>query len=476
MANERTPTAESAERAETRPRTRRRVLATAGAALTSTVAGCGGSNGGETPTDDRTTTRRTTTRTTAGYFDTSFLGKSPSSKFAPTAGFGTVDWLGEAADVPVVKVTNLRKDGRGSLRWALNRDGTRVVVFEVGGVVDLQGEHVTVDSGNVYVAGQTAPSPGITVIRGSIAAADRNVVVQHLRVRPGDRLDDGPVNGPPDGRATDALSTDSNVPNVIFDHCSVSWGSDENMSAGGGSKNRNVTFSNSIVAEGLSRTSLHEEKEHSKGTLIMDRATDTAIVGNVYLHNTDRHPRIKGGASCAVVNNFVYNFGEAIEMGGGPEEPAVGSVVGNYFEGGPATDDPPMITAEGRGGAKAYVAYNESGNPTLQRANNQLELLQNRPLWPDGLTHVSPSKVPKHNLATAGARPADRTHHDRRLVEFARQGEGSIIDSQSEVGGYPDFDRVERELEPPASGDGLAEWLYRHAEAVELPDAAPPRS
>ncbi|MFB6152515.1 MAG: pectate lyase [Haloarculaceae archaeon] len=477
---------------------RRDLLAASGIGLVGALAGCpGGGNPTEsppdptdttaeptstsTPTPRPTTTSRATaeptaepTTTTAGTdgFDTRYLDTSPGSTFAPTDGFGSVDWL-EGTEPEVLKVTTLEPTGEGSLPWALRQSGPRVVVFEVGGVIDLAGRTLSTDEGNLYVAGQTAPSPGVTVIRGGVFAGGANTLVQHLRVRPGDELG-GEIDGDPNGSATDALSVDSDTPNVVFDHCSVSWGTDENMSASGGRGNTDLTFSNNLVAEGLSHSPLHEEAEHSKGTLINDWATDTSVVGNVYVHHTDRHPRIKGGSSCAVVNNFVYNYAEAIEMGGGPDEPALGSVVGNLFKAGPATNTTaPLIVAEGQGGARAYVDGN-AGDPTIGDHEADLDVMTMQPLWPQGLEPMDVGKVPEHNLSTAGARPADRSPTDKRLIGYARQGKGTRIDSQTEVGGYPELPERERTLDPPPAGDGLAEWLHQHTKAVERPGSSPP--
>ena len=85
----------------------------------------------------------------------------------------------------VILVTNLDAKGPGSFRAALEAKGPRIVVFEVGGVIDLGAETLKVAEPYITIAGQTAPSPGITLIRGGIDITAHDVIVQHIRVRPG---------------------------------------------------------------------------------------------------------------------------------------------------------------------------------------------------------------------------------------------------------------------------------------------------
>jgi hypothetical protein len=59
-------------------------------------------------------------------------------------------------DGVVLRVTTLDGDGPGSLRQALDDPRPRLVVFEVGGVIDLQGKALTVRNPFVTIAGQTA--------------------------------------------------------------------------------------------------------------------------------------------------------------------------------------------------------------------------------------------------------------------------------------------------------------------------------
>jgi len=99
---------------------------------------------------------------------------------------------GAAATTPggrggeIVRVTTLAPNGPGSFLEAVSRKGPRIVVFEVGGVIDLGEYTVRITEPFLTIAGQTAPTPGITLIRGGIDIATHDVVVRHIRVRPGD--------------------------------------------------------------------------------------------------------------------------------------------------------------------------------------------------------------------------------------------------------------------------------------------------
>lgn len=446
---------------------RRTLLKLAGAGVTSTLAGCssfGSTDDTETTTDAQPTSNETTESsetTTASQsvgFDVTHARTSPSSHVAPTDGFADLSWL--AGREPAVhKVVTLDGAGKGSLRWALEQQGTRIVVFEVGGVVDLDGDSIALTDGNVFVAGQTAPSPGITLIRGGISIEADDVLLQHLRVRPGDDLS-GPI---------DAIGNQDGS-NVIVDHCSTSWATDESISTNSGANNPDVTFTNNLIAESLN-DSIHPKGEHAYGTLVMDRSRQVTIAGNLWAHNVGRHPRLKGGTSSVVANNVMYNFERGTNLGGGVSDETTASIVGNYYRGGEQTPESDAVIGatftDASGGVRAYVAYNEtdpSSMPVTGSATS-LTLTNERPLWPERLQSVTGGQTYENVLASVGARPSDRTPHDERIVADVRERTGAVIDSQADVGGYPELESAERQLDVP--DDGLAEWLHQYTVAVE---------
>lgn len=60
----------------------------------------------------------------------------------------------------IIRVTTLAKDGPGSFKEAVESKGPRIVVFEVGGVIDLGRDSLLIAEPYLTIAGQTAPSLG----------------------------------------------------------------------------------------------------------------------------------------------------------------------------------------------------------------------------------------------------------------------------------------------------------------------------
>src|SRR5690606_33777470 len=161
----------------------------------------------------------------------------------------------------VYKVTNLNEEGPGSLGACVAASGPRVCVFEVSGTIRLT-KDLKIKNPYITIAGQTAPSPGIMLRGGGLWVMASHVLVQHLRVRPGDDP------GGPDPEHRDALVIDSTaanpVTNVVIDHCSFQWSIDEMASAYWNW--RDITLSHNIFAEAL-HDSLHPKGPHGYGVL-----------------------------------------------------------------------------------------------------------------------------------------------------------------------------------------------------------------
>lgn len=215
----------------------------------------------------------------------------------------------------MVHVTNLNDSGAGSLRDAISQPN-RIVVFDVGGVINLQSRLVF--RNNQTIAGQTAPGGGITLYGdGTSFSAANNTIVRYVRFRMG-------INGE-SGKDTITMA---NGNNVIWDHCSLSWGRDGNfdLNKESGATLFNLTLQDSIVAQGL--------QTHSTGGLV--NTTGTSIIRSLYIDNNSRNPKANG--TLQFVNNVIYNWVASGYILGDTTGRSDGAMIGNYFIFGPETN------------------------------------------------------------------------------------------------------------------------------------------
>lgn len=360
----------------------------------------------------------------------------------------------------IIRVTTLAKDGPGSLKAAVEAKGKRIVVFEVGGVIDLQRTILNIDEPFLTIAGQTAPSPGITIVRGGIDLKGHDVKISHIRVMTG-------VDGQAklSGWEADAFSTVA-AHNVIVEHCSFFWAIDENMSTSGprfngktvkewrAATSHDVLFRENLAAEGLADAS-HPKGEHSKGTLIHDNATAITLYRNVYAHNMERSPLVKGGAQVLMVNNMIFDPGHRavhynlmnLEWAGHDYVTGEITAVGNVMRAGNSTAPGlPFLTLGGDGDLAWYSKDNINvdrwGNPAPMFGRygvTRAKLIEkDSPMASLGGLDVMPAKdLETSLLASVGARPWDRAPDDIRVLFFVAEGRGEIIDDEKVVGGYP---------------------------------------
>ena len=331
--------------------------------------------------------------------------------------------------------------------------------------------------------------PVITLIRGGLIIATHDVVVRHIRIRPGS------AGLPERGGDFDAITTVRAARDVIVDHCSLTWATDENLSASSTrfdgedeaawrkSASRSITFSNNLLAEGLAN-STHPKGEHSKGSLIHDHVNEVLIIGNLYAHNYERNPLFKGGAGGQVINNLIYNPGQrGIHYNLIAEEwlgrsYSTGQVVmrGNVLRAGPSTESLALFMVGGSGDVEVYASDNLSvdrigqtlpAHGSYTTAPVRVTALAKAPPLPFGVTLLTAVQVHDAVLAQAGARPWDRDDIDRRILADVAEGRGKIIDSESEVGGYPVHKETRQAFVP-------ADWNLDSMEPLKpLPRRAP---
>lgn len=237
------------------------------------------------------------------------------------------------ASAKVYHVTNLKDSGTGSLRDAISQPN-RIIVFDVAGVININSRLVF--SKNLYVAGQTAPGEGVTVYGDgvSFSAAD-NIIVRYMRFRMGHNGSNG----------KDAAGI-ANGQNMIFDHCSFSWGLDETFSINPdnkGTKPQNITISNSIMGQGL--------MPHSAGGLM--QSDYITLYRNLYCDNSTRNNKVKGINQ--FVNNVVYNWSNmAYNMGGDSSGDSFCNIESNLFINGPSKGGPAFSGGSGEGSFNFY--------------------------------------------------------------------------------------------------------------------------
>ena len=376
----------------------------------------------------------------------------------------------------IIRVTNLNATGPGSLREAIQAKGPRIVVFEVGGVIDLNKGQLDVREPFLTIAGQTAPFPGITIIKGGFWINTHDILIQHIRVRPGDAGEPKRSGWSPDGLTTSG----GDAYNVLVDHCSFTWAVDENLSASGertegpDSTSHNITFSNNIIAECLSNSS-HEKGPHSKGTLIHDFCRDIAIVGNLFAHNGMRNPYFKAHSTGVIVNNLIYNPGRVAillyysksEWKNARYEPenCRVSIVGNVLYAGKNTNEKmALVAAMGDAFMKDNLAFDTEGME-LPLTYGNINILSEKPVWPTDLMPLPADEVVGYITGHVGARPKERDVVDKRIIQDFLDKKGQILDSQDEVGGYPKHKATYRKLDVPE--EDIDSWLMQLASELQ---------
>ena len=387
--------------------------------------------------------------------------------FPGAEGFGAGASGGRGGEVRFV--TNLNDSGKGSLRACLSAKGPRTCIFRVGGTIMLDSP-LTLASGDVTIAGQTAPGDGILLRAGermspgALLRLNRdNVILRHVRLRRGA----GSVDS---AESNDVLQIRS-ARDVMVDHVSASWGVDENVAINNSS---NVTVQWSVIAEGLLRSN-HPKGPHGDGMLIYGDGQGVSIHHNLFIHNNERNPRIKVAGVVDMVSNVIYNSGSTPTVITDEFGKVLLNYVGNTYLKGP--DSPSNDYAlDPRPTSGAGFGIHASANLLPDGSDAVAGAVYRSPVpFPAPAVRWAPYlEAGALILTRAGAAPRDDV--DIRLARDVRRGTGRQIDTPSQVGGwpilvggtsYPDADRdgmddrweIASELDPadPADRNDVAE-------------------
>lgn len=414
---------------------------------------------------------------------------SLSLAFPGAEGFGRFTSGGRGGKVLIVdKLSDHPEHPEpGSLRWAVNQKGARIIVFSVSGTIELEAP-LTIRNNDLTIAGQSAPGDGICIKNYVTSVQASNVIIRYIRFRCGvDKLANA---------AQDALNG-TRQENVIIDHCSMSWSVDEASSF---YDNKAFTMQWCIISESLFNSG-HEKGEHGYGGIW--GGMGASFHHNLIAHHTSRNPRFNGARFTSTAddelvdfrNNVIFNWGYNSIYGG---EGGRQNIVNNYFKPGPATPTgelryrildltqkfyDPKINKDTIYAGQFFVdgniveGYNAATKRNweygVQKANDQ-QKKRSKALVPFSSVPVQTSSADQAYedvLTKAGARLPKLDAVDQRIIHEVRTGicafggkfgaKTGIIDKPTDVGGWPSLQT--QNVMTDTDKDGLPDaWEKAH--------------
>lgn len=408
----------------------------------------------------------------------------PAQAFPTAEGFGKYTKGGRAGKTFIV--SNLNDRGPGSFREAAEAKEARTIVFAVSGTIHLETRLVI--GGDVTIAGQSAPGDGICLADQPVMLGGNNMIIRYIRFRMGDKYQKG---GMVDGNGGDDAFGGTGKKNIVIDHCSMSWSTDEVFSVYNGDS---TTLSWNIISEPLNysyhfETGDKDFEHHGFGGIWGGR--HLSAHHNLFAHCNNRNPRFNGNRQgiqemVDYRNNVIYNWGGNNIYAG---EGGIYNIVNNYFKYGPETKESVKfrICNPGRTATipfgKWYVDGNRVDGSAEHTENNwkAVDIDKNYSTPKDSIkmdtafyymtvTTEDANSAYQSVLAYAGCSLPNRDTLDKRILKNVVERLGSFIDVQ---GGYPHGTAFETTVlawpnllmkDPPADTDkdGIPdEWELR---------------
>jgi hypothetical protein len=386
-----------------------------------------------------------------------------SQRAFPTAeGFGAAAKGGRGG--AVIFVTNTNEDGSGSLRACIEADGPRTCVFKVSGTITLEKQSLVIKHPYLTIAGETAPGDGIAIrnaptqIRPSVEVLAQDVIIRHLRLRPGQHTVEACCSG--------ALGLYGKAArNVMIDHVSASWGSDETVDS------EDATFFTvqwSFITEPLVNGG--PGKHGRARNMLFTKGGNISVHHNLFASGKFRNPQfqpdIKSGIS-DVVNNVLYSPAWDYVMSFSDRWIQVkANVVGNYKIAGKndKSDRLVHLFKEGDNGFSIFLAGNIDETYRATENMDEAEAMEEgfrkyvseKPFKVPSVTTLPAGEAYEAVLGGAGATRPVRDPIDKRIVNQVRNRNGELLKADpTKVGGWP----VLRSVPPPADldADGMAD-------------------
>lgn len=394
----------------------------------------------------------------------------------------------------ILYVTKLTDDGSvGTLRWAINQTGSRIILFKVAGLIPLVSE-LRIKNGNLTIAGQSAPGDGICLKNYPVVLQTNNVIIRFMRFRMGDEAAEADKIAGNTSYSWDGADAiwGRDMTDIIIDHCSMSWNIDECSSF---YDNKRFTLQWCVMAESM-RNSVHSKGAHGYGGIW--GGEPATFHHNILAFHDSRNPRFCGSRynnspSTELVNfcnNVIYNWGGNSGYAG---EGGSYNMINNYYRSGSATGSSAkfrIFSPNADSGTNSqpagvwgtfYLAGNIMKNNPEVTTNNWLgfqpaslgtksitELESTIPFTSPIITTQSAADA-FQSVTSYGGASLKRDAVDARIINTILNGTiscsagsngstGGFIDSQKDVGGWPVYSYDLSAVPVDTDADGMPDW------------------